>query len=272
MKKLVTLLLSLVLILSLGLVVGCKKSDPVFGGKYKSATKDEVLAFAALLTDDNYEIDYTKGISLDYEDESEQGDNVESETIVLETIMKDEKFQLFGEIEYAEKGEYEGQAYDEAGIMGFYYNDGKLYSLDDDGESVTKTYNTIEYTNVIPYIGMYIRSALSNIREIGATIEMFENNYGIQDYKLSMQTSDEGTKVKIAYDGDVTIGGTTGKVDIEIIYVFNADKNLTAFKMENSSSATQNGVKTANDMTMTLKSFDGTITLPNDLDTYTAEA
>ncbi len=273
MKKLLTLFLCLVLTLSLALVAGCNDDkNSSFGGDYKEATKEEVLAFASDIEESAYEIDFSKGISLNAQISSSSSEGSTEVEMSLKSLLKDGSFKMAGVINGTESGVVEGETIEESGVYGLYYDANKYYYYEKEDGEETKTVKELDYQDVLPLANMNFGYALSNIKSLNIMIERQFAMYG-DGVEYSMEATETSTKIKIAFNGDVEQGGATGSADVEVVFVFDANKQLVGFSMESEVSGSHPDYgEMTNVVSLTIEAFDGEIELPSDLDSYTAAA
>ena len=235
MKKI--LAISLVLMLAVGCfcLTGC--GDATFGGNYQEATAEEVQSFAneAALAGGSNNVDLEAGYQL-----------------IVKANMPTANTNLDMDIKFA-KDAQKGlmlQATMNGNMGGTSVNGTKMWVSE--GISYVsfqglkyKEYDdeiTPIYSNLIESVQNFDLSALAQRAIEDATI------------KLGMVREDDGTtKIKFEIPEDPQLQGT-------IIFVFDAQYDLVAMNFD--------VVVTGNTMSIVFKPWDGTVSLPGDIDSY----
>ena len=251
MKKLTLSLLSILLAFTPVFAAGC---GSVFDGTYSEVTAEEAETFLAELPDtgnaeENF---YINGISANTVLEL----NGMKISIEYKAVMNEGAMSASGKTEVTIT-----DTQDSVNIKSdFYYKDDTVY-VSSSGEG-----QTIKYKQTIPF-GEYINGETEGFADINsvADLDYLKKIYSsAADARLYVDNTDENqTKIKMT----VPDGGSVENQEVdkfEIYYILNADNVCTAFRMI----YVVDSEYLKLNMDMIVQEWNGSISFPSDLDTY----
>lgn len=261
MKKMLALALGVFMIVGATLFVGCG-SKSVFDGNYEEVQVSEVQDFVTELqeAEKSTRMDYLVGSAVKYSMEMEEDGATMEMSIDVKVVTGSENNSQFSgsvkEKSYYPNTEERGDEFS----GNIYYKDGYMY-FNGTVDGKTKKYkNEIDIEDTL-----YQMNSIN--QDIVTIISFIEAGEG---YKCFMDSSDNGTKIKVTYERTETSESGSAEEKSEVIFVFDKDKNMTAMKISGYERIKDaNGKITGNvEIEMTIESWSGTISLPSDLDTY----
>ena len=263
MKKI--LAISLVLMLAVGCfcLTGC--GDATFGGNYQEATAEDVqtIVDSAKFQQGVQDITAQEGYEMIIDVYSKMDSNVFDVNMNLKFVNEDNNPKMQGTVDAKMNFSYGNQSVDMGAKGDVYYADGYTYANETvkaNGQSISQKVK--QEGDWSEYYSDYLEKIMdmANQYDLGSLIQMA----GVSDtVKVSIAT-DDGTKIK--FESVVNEEGSSGRM--EVIFVFDADYNLIANKINIDSSYTYEGSTTTIKMNITNKPYTGTINLPGDLNTY----
>lgn len=247
MKKVLTIILSLVLTLSVALFSGCGDSS-LFSGKYTEVQASELTTFAAEVdaAEGGDEIDYDGGINvyvkMDVTQTIETVTNSQSVTMDLKAIAENNELKMQGDVTNKTNG------VKQTGSM-YYYQD---YMYMDGG--VSGKYKMP--IGLDDYINLNLAGAIGTGTFLSLE-DLLEESIGEgETLKFYQDNSGEDTKIKVEYSAQ-------GR-GFSLVFIYNAQKKLVAYRM--SAHFEEEGFSGA--VVIEYKPWTGSITLPTDLNTY----
>lgn len=245
MKKLVTLLVCLVLVIGTIGMVGC--GDSTFSGNYKEITADseEVQQFSEK-TAQSEMIDITKGAEIEVEVKGTASD-------MKIDLSANVKFAVVGEGEEAElqgegkvKGEVKGEDGSGDGNINFYYTAGKAYV---DGKINTKADGETNETELKHYLALDLEAGLGGIA--GTAVGMISSRLDVDTGEamgliqgnvfanvVAMADAEEGIKVSLDADArkvKIELSDLTEeemKISGAVYVVYDEDYNMSGIKVD----------------------------------------
>ncbi len=285
MKKLLTMLLCGAIACSAMAFVGC--GDSTFDGDYKEATAEQLTTLTADLAVKDVEFDTTAiTTTAGYEitTSSKTTSTDEGVTSVSEGTSSAKMIKV-GETVVAE-GNWEDKNTStvmgyETKVKSFYFDGSKIY-MDVDGK---QTAGGVE----VPVKGKYfqnssLRGVISNVGASAITQGSLGDLVGMAAMggaTVSMDMSDAAkTKVKVALTAKgiasmYTMAGVTeSQVTVnkyEYTFIYDATtKAISSFQLVSDYAIASTYINVSGTLTVTVKAFNGTISAPSDLASYTA--
>ena len=281
MKKLLACLLSIVLLVGVLTSFGCSSA---FDGNYEEVDKNTVVAYAEQFeTTDSTSIDFAKGVQMKLEFKGEAGGissipgapvgNV-SFDINFDSKVATQNEELLVSSKMQMKVSAAGQS--QNGNAEVWYKDGYGYIKVNSAGQEIKYKQAMEFNEALFGGGLAgdLGGGLDGDIESDSFSEIFKM-YDLnvllanideldENAKFYMETTEDGTKIKI--EAQTVIEGEPSKM--LIVLVFDAQKVLTACKIETSLTMNYDGMSMNADIKLTIEEFEGQINLPSDLSNY----
>lgn len=262
MKKILAIALVLMLAVGCFCLTGC--GDATFGGNYQEATAEDVqtIVDSAEFQQGVQDITAQAGYEMIVDMYASMGSNVIDVNMDLKFINDENSPKMQGKVDMKMNVSYGGQSMDMSAKGDVYYADGYTYAnetISAAGQSMS--HKVKQAGDWSEYYGDYLEvMEMANQYDLGSLIEMAGESDTV---KVSIST-DDGTKIKFVVEGGEE--GMSG--NMEVIFVFDADYNLIANKINIDMSYTSQGQTESIKMNITNKPFAGNINLPSDLDSY----
>ncbi len=248
MKKLLTFIMCIVLAIGVMSFAAC--GDSTFKGNYEEVDKATAAEFAESVNGDSSVLDMKSGMEMEFSIESESDEFSFSMEYDLKCAYNAEQ-QM--EMEGSVKGKGEGQT-----IKGdIYYSNGLMY-INSDGMKIKQAVDYEEFLEGVTGMGS---SAIIDIE--GAMTYLETDTTG--SIKVYLDKGETESKFKLEVN-NFSVEGV--KVNGEYYYVFDANGNLIACKIDVSMTMSYEGYNSDMSVYMVVKAYDGKISLPSDLDSY----
>ena len=252
MKKVLTVIMSLMLVFTLAFSTGCNIG--LFMGKYTEVSADELADFAQEVEATEYgeDINYASGVKMSMEMKASYGESEEVKmSMDFKAIERDGDLQMSGDMKTKVKADGEKETIKAE----YYYTDGAMYmSMEtDDEEQKIKVPMDIDdlVDSMVGEADVEMEFSLIELLETYGNV-----SYGDTSVKFSM--NDRGSKTRIKMELDSEEG------DMTMILVYDENKVLIGYKLE----AEFNFEGMEMEMKLTIKPWSGKVRLPDDLDTY----
>ncbi len=257
MKKLLTTFLCLVLTLSIVLAsTGCKDGElsiesALFNGNYVQVEASEITAFNESVAETEKMLNFANGVKFEYVENEYEDDEYEKERVYFETKMDEQILVLAGRISEEEK------------------DDGRELNESSD---IYYVYDTLFVNNGLTkesyQIGLmqYFNRALSRLETLtfDLVVQKYSNINGVKFYKEEV---DGNTKIKLEFEH---IEDADEKVTGKILFTYNAQKQLVALNVELIEQEKELFESDEYEhIIINFEAFNGDITLPSDLESYT---
>lgn len=266
MKKILAVLLVAVLAIGCFALTACG-GDATFGGNYEEATAEDILVFAteAENAGGSSDIDLADGCEVKMivknmpQPMAPYGYGVADMEMTLRIVSENGAMKAEGTAKGKTKltsGMYSGMESDTTGKV--YWTDGYMYVTEDVTQRFQGQTATGNVKNKMPVtLDAYLDGQMSELdgfdfEELVPMALTLGEKMG-----LSIARDENSTKIKFVIPENNSVGG-------EIIFVFDANYNLTSMRYD----VTIGSGEDAFEMDITYKPYSGSVSLPNDLDTY----
>lgn len=253
-KVIISIVMAVLMALALALT-GCGETPSVFEGNYKTASKEEVTAFAEEAEKSvGRELDFSQGVSV--------SGSMKSSMNGSELMNLEFSYKMKGtaeKIEFAGTIKSQGSTAMDANV---YYKDGYMYINGSTSGVTVKNKKAISIEEMMSQFGGGLAESYGSLAVI------LENYGGIEELpegvKISFDLGKDAKKVKV----EITVSeeGTTSETVIYMVY--DTNYNITALKVDSKNSFDMYGMKSDSEMSIVVEPYDGKIELPSDLDTY----
>lgn len=247
MKKLLTLVMCLVLAIGVMGFTAC--GDSTFKGNYEEVDKATAAEFAESVNGESSVLDMKSGMEMEFSMEMDGEMEFSMEYDLKCAYNAQQQIEMEGSV----KGKGEGQS-----IKGdIYYSNGFMY-INSDGMKIKQAVDYEEFLEGITGMGS---DAIIDIQGVIEYLEM--DNTG--SIKVYLDKGETESKVKVEVN-NFSVEGV--KVNGEYYYVFDANGNLIACKIDVSVTISYQGYNSSMSVYMVVKAYDGKVSLPSDLDSY----
>lgn len=247
MKKLLTLVMCLVLAIGVMGFTAC--GDSTFKGNYEEVDKATAAEFAESVNGESSVLDMKSGMEMEFSMEMDGEMEFSMEYDLKCAYNAQQQIEMEGSV----KGKGEGQS-----IKGdIYYSNGFMY-INSDGMKIKQAVDYEEFLEGITSMGS---DAIIDIQGVIEYLEM--DNTG--SIKVYLDKGETESKVKVEVN-NFSVEGV--KVNGEYYYVFDANGNLIACKIDVSVTISYQGYNSSMSVYMVVKAYDGKVSLPSDLDSY----